>query len=89
MIFEEKVRGGAYDNPLPYSLSVREIRDAYNAKEAELYDTFISDLTAYLIENNVPKEYARKVAVKAYSDGHGSGYSEVFNTALGLMEIFE
>ena len=84
MTFEEKVRSGAYNNPLPYSRSIQEVRDAYHAKEVELYDMFMDDLTAYLIENKVPEKYARKVAAKAYSDGHRSGFSEVFWQGFGF-----
>jgi hypothetical protein len=87
MTIEEKVRANAYDNPLPYSREPK-VREAYDKKDGELYDEFVTDLRAYLLAEGVPEQYVGKVISKAWEDGHSSGYSEVFNCALGLAEIF-
>lgn len=88
MTFEDKVRNDGFKNPLPYS-RVPEVRAAYDQKESKLYEEFMNELTLYLVNNGVPAQYARKVAYKAYQDGHALGYTEVFNVASNLMEIFE
>lgn len=86
--FEEKVYSDAYENPLPYS-TIPSIRAAYRSKESEIHAQFMEDLKKYLMEKGVPEQYAPKVAIRAYQDGHANGYHEVFNCALNLLEIFQ
>lgn len=38
--------------------------------------------------NDIPEQYRDKVYSKAYEYGHSSGLSEVYNTLLDLVEIF-
>lgn len=92
-LIREKLRKVAYDNPLPYPLShigKRNIkmREDWGIKEGSLKMEFMADLEAYLIEDGVPAKYARKVAYRAWDDGHSSGFYEVFNVASNLAEIF-
>lgn len=87
--FEKRIQNKEYDNPLPYSF-VPEVRNAYNARELKLVSLFMTDLTVYLVEEQgVPEQYARKVASKAWEDGHANGYSEILNVAQGLAKIFQ
>jgi hypothetical protein len=39
--------------------------------------------------NNIPEQYRDKVYSYAYQQGHGSGYGEVYNYLLDLVEIFD
>ena len=39
--------------------------------------------------NSIPEQYRDKVYSYAYQQGHGSGYGEVYNYLLGLVEIFD
>ena len=39
--------------------------------------------------NYIPEQYRDKVYSYAYQQGHGSGYGEVYNYLLGLVEIFD
>jgi hypothetical protein len=39
--------------------------------------------------NNVPEQYREKLFRKAWSDGHSSGYYEVYQQMCELVEIFE
>jgi hypothetical protein len=52
----------------------------------KLLEDFIKHFADF---DNVPKEYQEKVYSYAWSKGHSSGYSEVFNELLSLVEIFE
>ena len=38
--------------------------------------------------NEIPEQYRDKVYSKAYEYGHSSGLSEVYNTLVDLVEIF-
>jgi hypothetical protein len=53
-----------------------------------LPDTWAEDFEQWLLDNDVPNKYVRKVAYKAYERGHSGGYSEVLNSAYDLVEIF-
>jgi len=39
--------------------------------------------------NTIPEQYRNKVYSYAYQQGHGSGYGEVYNYLLDLVNIFE
>ena len=39
--------------------------------------------------NSIPEQYRDKVYSYAYEQGHGSGYGEVYNYLLDLVEIFD
>ena len=39
--------------------------------------------------NDIPEQYQNKVFSKAWSDGHSSGYYEVYQQLCELVEIFE
>lgn len=38
---------------------------------------------------NIPQQYRDKVWQKAWEDGHGYGFGEVYNKLCSLLEIFE
>lgn len=64
-----------------------EARKAYMKAEADAHSKFKADLFADLgIEDHPLRE---KLFSKAWDDGHSSGYQEVYNCALGLVELFE
>lgn len=62
-------------------------RKAYMAAEAAALDRFKEDLFADLGISDHPLR--EKLFSKAWDDGHSSGYSEVHNCALNLVELFE
>ena len=84
MNFMQKVQANFYDNPLSYA----ENKGAYRAKGAELHELFMGDLKTFMIAEGVPTKYVAKAVAYAYDQGHSSGYSEVTNFALHLIEIF-
>jgi hypothetical protein len=67
--------------------ALKASRAAYNKETAELYALFKNDLFADLgIQDNPKRE---KLFTKAWEDGHSAGYSEVYNCALGLVDLIE
>ena len=62
-------------------------RQAYNAEAARLHQKFRDDL---FVDLGITMHPLRdKLFAKAWEDGHSSGYSEVYNCALGLMDLIE
>ena len=95
---EAKLETGAYKNKLPYPVSPLKggkdseqdvaARDAYRAREREIYEEFKGDLTEYLKSKKVPDKYIEKVSSYCWEEGHAYGYGEVFAHATNVVEIF-
>ena len=51
-----------------------------------IIETFIKDISGISI---VPEQYREKLYSKAWSDGHSSGFYEVYTRLQSLIEIFE
>lgn len=63
----------------------RQIIMEHDAKVCALLESFLWEESRL---NAIPEQYRAKVWNKAYQDGHSSGYGEVFNQLLDLVEIF-
>lgn len=63
----------------------QEAIKAYNRGEGEVTDRFKKDLLEELGVNDHPK--ADALFSKAWDKGHSSGYSEVYNAALDLVDL--
>lgn len=89
MSFEEKVQKDYYENSLPYGDFKSEERRVYQAEAQKLSEEFELDFRNWLYSQGVPGKYVSKVALKAWEDGHSSGYSEILNCAYSLVDIFK
>ena len=79
---EKRIRDGELDNKLPYS---RETREAHRTETHLLEALFKAEaLKAVGLENYPLRD---KVADKAWSDGHSSGYMEVYHQLVELAEM--
>jgi len=58
----------------------------HNLKVESLILNFIKNEAGL---NNIPDQYRNKVFSKAWSDGHSSGYYEVYQELCELVEIFD
>ena len=63
----------------------RALRDEYGAEESWIYEEFKRDLFEELGIENHPKR--QLLFEKAWERGHSSGYSEVYNVALDLVDL--
>lgn len=62
-------------------------RDMHHAVEQRVYEQFKADLFNDLgIANHPMRE---KLFSMAWEDGHGAGYSEVYDCALGLVDLIQ
>lgn len=78
-----------YKNTAPFELfSVdKDKYSAYMQEEARMCDLFDSDVAEELgIVDNPKKD---KMLAKAWEMGHSSGYGEVYNYCLDLVELIE
>jgi len=62
-------------------------------KECNIHNLKVDSLILDFIKNeaglnNIPEQYWNKVFSKAWSDGHSSGYYEVYQKLCELVEIF-
>lgn len=57
----------------------------HNIKVDALINSFICEDSGL---NNIPEQYRNKVFSKAWSDGHSSGYYEVYQELCELVKIF-
>ena len=85
MGFEEKVYGGEYETKLPYKDNPE---GPYREDHNRLTNQFLVDAEAYAVIMGVPKQYAAKVVSRAWSEGHSTGLTDVYNCLCGLIEIF-
>ena len=78
---------------LSYEKDLEDYRyknDFYREERIRLYDLLEDKVKEESGLNDiVPEEYRAKVYSYAYQQGHGSGYSEVYNYLLDLVNIFE
>lgn len=63
-------------------------------KECKIHNQNVGDLIHdFICEesglNTIPEQYQNKVFSKAWSDGHSSGYYEVYQELCELVEIFQ
>ena len=81
-----------------YAIELEEYEKKYAEYEDNFYEykkikiaienvivEFIKEMSGL---NDIPEQYRDKVYSKAYEYGHSSGLSEVYNTLLDLVEIF-
>ena len=68
-----------------FELKKKEYYDRLN-KINSIIEEFIKDVSNL---NLVPEQYRTKVYFLAYSKGHSSGWNEVYNELVDLVEIFE
>ena len=86
--FEEKVHSRYYEN-LVTTPHNRETRQQYQMESNAAEATFMVEALAYTIKEGVPEKYAPKVLSHAWQEGHGNGYSEIYNCLCDLIEIFQ
>lgn len=76
-----------YEHKLPFAFHTQEkdVWKAYNDEECYLVEMFKQDLFNELgIADNPKRE---KLFAIAWENGHSSGYSEVFNEAIDLVDL--
>lgn len=71
-----------YENKVPYN---KETREQYREEDRRLYDLFKQDMFKDLGIENHPKR--ERFFDLAWSDGHASGYQEVYNIALEWSDL--
>lgn len=68
-------------------VALKKAKDAYGAEQQRIMAEFKRDLLADLgIENHPLRE---KLYSKAWEDGHSSGFEEIYNCALNLVDLIE
>ena len=79
--FESDVRSGYYQ---------QERNEAFKTRGTlfEVKTTFDEDFEKFLVDNGVPQKHVKKVATKAYQDGHAYGETEILNVSYDLIDIF-
>jgi hypothetical protein len=65
---------------------IKEMKEAYNKREGEIYIEFKKDALKEVGLTNHPK--ADKIYSKAWEKGHSAGYNEVFLELQDLAELF-
>jgi hypothetical protein len=78
-----------YTNKFDYRASRQSpgARAAYDAREKEIMETFTNDLFEDLGITDNPKRY--KLYSIAWEMGHSSGFQEVYNYALQLVDLIK
>ena len=76
-----------YENTLPYSITDHVVRDAFNTEQHRIINQFYKDVKADLDITDNPK--ANMLMVKAWTSGHSSGYEEVYNHAVDLVDLIK
>ena len=79
---EQKIINGDYDNKLDYKAD----KAAYCEEERRLEIEFSHDLAKELSLWGVPDKYCAPSVAYAWSEGHSSGYHEVYNYAREITE---
>lgn len=64
----------------------KEKAQEHNRKVDTLIENLIREESGL---NSIPEQYRDKVYRHAYQTGHSSGFSEIYNHLLDLIEIFE
>jgi hypothetical protein len=98
---EENLSLGVYNNTVAYpdaewksqneatkddvTTQLKKRREESN----KIYATFMVDLEREATACGVPSQYAKKVAEKAYEEGHSNGYEDVLAHLYSLVELFE
>ena len=80
------------DSVLEYEKALEDYKfknDFYKAESSRLYILLEDKIKEDSGFNNIPEQYRNKVYSYAYSQGHSSGYGDVFNYLCDLVEIFE
>ncbi len=63
--------------------------DFYESESKRLYDILDDIIREDSGLNGIPEQYRDKVYSYAYENGHSSGYIEIYNYLLDLVEIFK
>lgn len=64
----------------------RDVISKHNHEVDKLIEKYIKSVSGL---NDIPEQYQKKVWEKAWSNGHSSGYYEVYGELLELVDIFE
>jgi hypothetical protein len=79
----------AFDTYLKDEVKYKELRDFYR-DESDAVDqvmiAYMKDISGF--NAHVPDDKKDKVWNKAWSDGHSSGYGEVYNYLVDLVDLF-
>lgn len=91
MDIEEKIRSNYYRSKLPYASSKKDpvVHKAYVNDENRLKDEFRSDLRGYieLFLGPITERQFGAFFDHAWSEGHSSGYYEIFSYTDTLIEF--
>lgn len=74
-----------------YDLVLEEFKtkkDLYESEGLRLYSLLEEKIKDYSGLNDIPEQYRDKVYRYAYSQGHSSGYVEVYQYLCDLVDIF-
>jgi hypothetical protein len=74
-----------------YTLDLAEYKtkdEVYRAESLRLWNLLENKIKEDSGLNDIPEQYRDKVYSYAYQQGHSSGYSEVYNYLLDLVDIF-
>jgi len=71
---------------IDYDKIMIEYRNSENERNS-IIENFIKTKSEFY--ERVPEKYQKKVYRLAYSNGHSGGYSEVYNTLIDIIDIFE
>jgi flagellar biosynthesis/type III secretory pathway protein FliH len=75
-----------YENENAEYLESIKLAREHNRKIDQLIEAFIREESGL---NTIPEQYRDKVYRHAYQTGHSSGFSEIYNHLLDLIEIFQ
>lgn len=76
----------AYEKEYAEYAESRKLIQDHNGKIDQLIEAFVREESGL---NTIPEQYRDKVYRHAYQTGHSSGFSEIYNHLLDLIEIFE
>lgn len=74
-----------YDKEMVTYRSAKELYSEVSLQENAVFIEYMKEVAGL---DTIPEQYRKKVWDKAWSDGHSSGYSEVYYHLVELIDIF-